>query len=306
MTGDSALAGPASGSLAGPASGDLTRGDQAKVVLEDAARLFLDGPANLAGPGGERIYASPLFGYAAAGDPVWADIAADIGDAFWRPEKAFEMAFGGPADPAGLSVAVILCPQTNQTISDQRRAKGFPAERWVRSRFLHDKIIDPMCDFVAAALSAQGVQAVVPDHLPGFAMGPHPRYQLSSPWSHRHAAFAAGLGTFGLCDGLITSVGKAHRLGSLVVAENLAATPRDYQGPYDWCLWHSSGKCAKCADRCPAGALTKAGHDKIRCQAFLMEAAKPKIGKLWPDLEGAYGCGLCQSAVPCDTRRPGA
>jgi epoxyqueuosine reductase QueG len=299
MTSEAALA-----PEAGPETG---QGRKTKDVLEAAAKLFLDGPGNGLGPGGERIYAEPIFGYASAGDPLWADIAADIGEDFWRPEAAFERGRPGSGlEAASLSVAVILCPQTEATIADQRRAKGFPAERWIRSRFLHDRIIDPMCDQVAAALAEAGVAAVVPDHLPGFGAKPHPRYQISSQWSHRHAGFVAGLGTFGLCDGLITTVGKAHRLGSLVVAAQLAPTPRAYSGPYDYCLWHNSGRCAKCADRCPAGALTKSGHDKILCQAFLNEVSAPRISAQWPELKGAYGCGLCQSAVPCDTRRPGA
>jgi ferredoxin len=281
-------------------------GQKVKDVLESAARLFMDGPDNHVGPGGERIYAEPFFGYASGGDPVWQDIEESIGEGYWTPAAAFERAFpGSGAAPSDLAVAVIVCPQTAATNADQRRASGFPAERWVRSRFLHDKIIDPMGESVRSALSAAGVQAVVPDHLEGFGMRPHQRYQISSPWSHRHAAFAAGLGTFGLCDGLITKVGKAHRLGSWVVRFPLEPDPRPYQGPYDYCLWHARGRCAKCVDRCPAGALTKKGHDKLLCRAFLMDQAKPRISRMWPELSGGYGCGLCQSAVPCDTRRPG-
>ena len=41
------------------------------------------------------------------------------------------------------------------------------------------------------------------------------KYGMASCWSERHAAFVSGLGTFGLCDGLITPVGKAMRCGSV-------------------------------------------------------------------------------------------
>lgn len=282
------------------------KGDGVKFVLERAARSFLDGPDNHAGPGGERIYAEPIFGYASGGDILWEAIAKDIGEDFWPPAEAFKRAFPeSPALPSSLSIAVILCPQTKATMRDQRAAAGFPAKRWARSRFLHDKIIDPLCDNAAKALAQAGVKAVAPDHLSGFGQIPHPRYQIASPWSHRHAAFVAGLGTFGLCDGLITAVGKAHRLGSLVIESVLEPTPRAYEGPYDYCLWHAKGRCAKCVDRCPAGALTKKGHDKFLCQSFLMGETPPRIAKMWPELAGGYACGLCQSAVPCDTRRPG-
>ena len=281
-------------------------GDQrVKDVLEAAARLYLDGPANTRDGAGERIYAEPLFGYAAGDDPLWRAIAEDIGEDFWPPEKAFALGRPElPIGPAGLSVAVVVCPQTKATIADQRRASGFPAKRWVVSRFLHGAIIDPLSDRLVAALAEAGYAAVAPDRLKSFGMIPHPRYQIAPQWSHRHAAFVAGLGTFGLCDGLITQVGKAHRLTSVGVAASPAPTPRPYRGPYDYCLWHKSGRCAKCVDSCPAGALTTGGHDKIRCQAFLMEVSKPKIARDWPDLAGAYGCGLCQTGVPCASGIP--
>jgi hypothetical protein len=282
-------------------------GDEVKAIVERTARLFLDGPGNLRGPGGERIFGQPVFGYASGDDPIWDVFARDIGEGYWRPAETIERAFpGSGARAADLSVAVIICPQTKATMADQRRATGFPAKRWVRSRFLHNQVIDPLSDAVAAALAAAGVRAVVPDHLDGFAQRPHPRYQIASPWSHRHAAFAAGLGTFGLCDGLITGVGKAHRLASLVLERALAPTPRPYEGPYDYCLWHAKGTCAKCVDRCPAGALSRAGHDKLRCLDFFNRVVTPRVKKLWPELAGGYGCGLCQSGVPCDVRIPGA
>jgi len=46
----------------------------------------------------------------------------------------------------------------------------------------------------------------------------------ASSWSERHAAYAAGLGTFSLNDALITPKGIAHRLGS--------ADYRSYPAPF--------------------------------------------------------------------------
>lgn len=39
------------------------------------------------------------------------------------------------------------------------------------------------------------------------------QYGFASSWSERHTAHFCGLGTFGVSDGLITSVGKAVRVG---------------------------------------------------------------------------------------------
>jgi epoxyqueuosine reductase QueG len=49
--------------------------------------------------------------------------------------------------------------------------------------------------------------------LPEWSRRPSEKYVFSSNWSERHAAYTAGLGTFGLCDGLITPLGKAMRVG---------------------------------------------------------------------------------------------
>lgn len=40
-----------------------------------------------------------------------------------------------------------------------------------------------------------------------------PLIGIASRWSERHAAYAAGLGTFSLSDGFISSRGIAHRCG---------------------------------------------------------------------------------------------
>ena len=86
------------------------------------------------------------------------------------------------------------------------------------------------------------------------------RFVFASNWSERHAAHAAGLGTFGLCDGLITPVGKAMRCGSVVARIKIPATPRPYKHHREYCLFFTKGTCGKCIKRCPAEAVTKEGH----------------------------------------------
>ncbi|MHB8766391.1 MAG: epoxyqueuosine reductase, partial [Deferrisomatales bacterium] len=120
-------------------------------------------------------------------------------------------------------------------------------------------------------------------------------------WSERHAAHAAGLGTFGLSDGLITAAGKAHRLGSVVVDRPLEPTPRPYANHTAYCLFHARGTCGKCITRCPIGAITKQGHDKNLCCRYVdmtFQYVPRQYG-----FEG-YGCGLCQTGIPCESTIP--
>lgn len=129
------------------------------------------------------------------------------------------------------------------------------------------------------------------------------RFVYASNWSERHAAYAAGLGTFGLCDGLITPVGKSVRVGSVIANVRLPASERPYATHRDYCLFfNSGGLCGKCVKRCPAGAISPNGHDKRRCNNYADDVADPYA-------YAAFGfkgesCGLCQVGVPCASGIP--
>ena len=125
---------------------------------------------------------------------------------------------------------------------------------------------------------------------------------IASTWSERHAAYAAGLGTFSLNDGLITQRGIAHRVGSVVTKLRLAPTSDDRPGVLDHCLFYVDGSCTACIQRCPAGAITSAGHDKAICSAYLDGTIAPAVAKAWGT--PIPGCGLCQTKVPCEHRAP--
>ena len=127
------------------------------------------------------------------------------------------------------------------------------------------------------------------------------RFGFASSWSERHAAHAAGLGTFGLCDGLITARGKALRAGSVVAKITMPITPRPYDDHHAYCLYFAEGTCGKCIDRCPVRAISIAGHDKQRCRKHL-QASRDYVTETFGFV--GYGCGLCQVGVPCESGIP--
>jgi len=145
---------------------------------------------------------------------------------------------------------------------------------------------------------------VAPHLSPEWRRVDSPTYGFASRWSERHTAYAAGLGTFRLCDGLITPQGKAHRLGSVVARVAIAPTPRPYRDHRAYCLFFATGKCMACAKRCPAGAISAQGHDKQKYS----EHAKGTCGAFVKERFGfdGYGCGLCQTGVPCESEIPKA
>ena len=62
------------------------------------------------------------------------------------------------------------------------------------------------------------------------------------------------------------------------------------------------GTCGECIDRCPTGALSEEGHDKGLCKAYLAEVTRPHVQNVYKF--SGYGCGLCQTGVPCESEIP--
>lgn len=283
--------------------------EEAAGLVQRWAEDFISGPDNdLGRPEGppEPAFGRPLIAFAAGDDPLWVEFKEAVDPGHWSPKEVFDLAFPDAEVAAGdLSVLVWALPQTEATRRDQRAEPDFPCERWARNRWHgQPRVVDGLARHLLEGLQAAGIRAVAPDFRPEWGWVEGGRFLFSSTWSQRHAAYAAGLGTFGLCDGLITPIGKAVRLGSLVVQGRFPIAGRDYAGPYDYCLFFSSGTCGKCIQRCPAGAIGPQGHDKCLCRHYIYDKSVPYIISRWPDISGAYGCGLCQVAVPCEGRIP--
>jgi epoxyqueuosine reductase QueG len=266
-------------------------------------RGFCAGPANtLQDATNERAWDEPLIGFAAGDDRLWQEYKEHVGPAHWTPAEIFAATFPAARfQPADLTVICWVLPQTAATRRDNRQETTYPAERWARSRIFGEAFNTRLRKHVAETLSAAGHEAVAPHLSPLWARQDSDRFVISSTWSERHAAYAAGLGTFGLCDGLITPVGKAVRVGTVVARLAVTPTPRPYTHHRAYCLFHTDGSCGECIGRCPVGALTQAGHDKLKCQAHL-DQTRAYVQKQY-GFEG-YGCGLCQTGVPCESGIP--
>lgn len=250
----------------------------------------------------ERAWGHPLVGFAAGSDPLWAQYKTVVGPFHWTPLEAWQQTYPDePVTPGDLTVISWVLPQTEATKRDQRAQSVYPAERWARTRIYGERFNHQLRNDVAAALTDAGYPSVAPMELSAWQVVASEQFVYASTWSERHAAYAAGLGTFGLCDGLITPVGKAMRAGSVVVRLAVPPTPRPYTDHHAYCLYYTDGTCGECIDRCPVGALSPSGHDKIRCAAHL-DGTAAYVAQAY-GFEG-YGCGLCQVGVPCESRIP--
>ena len=276
--------------------------------IENTIKAFIEGsPENsLRNEANDRAWAEPLVGFSRGDDPLYERFKADIGSFVWTPLEIFTRTFPeSKAGPHELSVISWILPQTDETKFDNRRQTRFPAESWVRARSFGEEINDKLRDHLVATLQASRYEAVAPLRAPFYeSYRTSEQYGLAATWSERHAAYVSGLGTFGLCDGLITARGKAMRCGSIVARIQIPPTERSYNDHRAYCLFYSQGLCGECIPRCPAGAITEAGHDKDKCYHYL-RGEVTRYAKATLGLErDAYGCGLCQTGVACESKIP--
>ncbi|MCF8079367.1 MAG: epoxyqueuosine reductase [Desulfobacterales bacterium] len=281
---------------------DLPQSAWITSVIED---FIANSPENnLQNRTGEKAFENPLVGFAGGADPIFDDYKTHVGPFHWTPLEIFRTTFAESCIEAGdLTVISWILPQTSRTRADNRKQDRFPAERWARARVFGEKVNEKLRAQVVCRLEERGIQAVAPMLSPGWSREISPRYGYASKWSERHAAYAAGLGTFGLCDGLITEKGKAMRTGSVVARCRIQPSPRPFTDHHAYCLFYAKGTCGKCIERCPVGAISEKGHDKEKCKAYMRGEVVRGYIKEHYGFEGK-GCGLCQTKVPCEAVNP--
>ena len=251
---------------------------------------------------GEPAWDQVLVGFASGADPLWQQYKEYVGAFHWTPWEVFNQHQPEKNVSAEeLTVISWVLPQRKPVRDANKKEKRFPAEEWARIRVYGEKCNMALRHYLVNRLEAQGHPAVAPMMVPNWTIVKSAQFSYASSWSERHAAHAAGLGTFGLCDGLITEKGKAMRTGSVVAKLSTDPTPRPYADHHAYCLFYTDGTCGKCIARCPARAITEAGHDKEKCRQHLALSRKHVLEAY--GFEG-YGCGLCQVKVPCESMIP--
>lgn len=245
--------------------------------------------------GANEFFDAPLAGVAAADDSFWETYKRVIGGFHWTPREALREVC---PEAAAQSVVCWILP-ANETVRAANRAEAkFPAAAWARARTFGEKSNEAMRRGLSGFLTDAGFPTTAP-HLNadyGLAL-----QRFASSWSERHAAFVAGLGTFGLSAGLITRRGKAMRIGTVVSTLPLEPDARPYgDDPFAWCT-----RCGACARRCPARAIgaTPEARDKAACGDYMGTAVEAQRALRY-GFQGPLGCGLCQTGVPCESSLP--
>lgn len=250
------------------------------------------------------MWDAPFFGVSKGDDPYYNFLKDHIGTFHWSPLEAFRLKYPHESSETKLRVVSICFPQTMESKETQSKETVCPSREWIVTRGEWEPLIREFSEKITNTFEEMGVRSASIELTPGLMVHTDGNFGLSSTWSHRHAAYISGLGTFGLSEGLITEKGKAVRFTTLIVEAPLDVKPRPYENHHQWCLYFRDGSCGVCMGRCPIQAITENGHDKNACADYEDVFAE----KYWPeDIErGDYilGCGLCQAGIPCQNGRP--
>jgi epoxyqueuosine reductase len=271
-----------------------------QVVCGEIRRFVLEEAGNRFPESGEPYFDDPLVGFAAADDPLFAKYKSVIGDFHLTPCELAELTEGGNWSPR--TVICWVLPISEETRESNRSEALYPSRAWAKTRNHGESFNASLRRHLVSYLSDAGYHAFAPQLHPAWREYPETPVGLASSWSERHAAYAAGLGTFSLNDALITPRGIAHRLGSVVTDLQLAPSPKPYTDYRSNCLYHREGTCGACIGRCPVAALSRSGHDKLICRDHVYGTIPKAVGELFE--VSSTGCGLCQTKVPCESRIP--
>jgi hypothetical protein len=175
---------------------------------------------------GDPAWDFALVGFASGADQIWQQYKEYVGAFHWTPWEVFNQ--HRPEETVSsekLTVVSWILPQREMVRKTNRRVKKYPSEEWARIRIYGEEFNVALRRHVVRSLEQDGHSAVAPMLTPNWTIVKSERFSYASSWSERHAAHAAGLGTFGLCDGLITAKGKAMRVGSVVAKISAALGP---------------------------------------------------------------------------------
>jgi len=244
---------------------------------------------------GIAMFETPLVGVASAEDDLFETYkeVGVIGPWFMGPEEWL---------PGAKTVVSLFFPFTEEVRASNRACAEGPSQAWVHARVEGQGYLNTYMKLLKEKLEAMGIRVCAPSIDGRFvqvnAGSNREDYPFvtqdtyGSNWSERHVAFASGLGTFGLSKGLITKKGMAGRFASIIIDAEMQPDERPYTDVYEYCTM-----CGACVRRCPVGAITREGGKRhAPCDAWLQETKKQFAPR--------FGCGLCQTKVPCESGIP--
>jgi epoxyqueuosine reductase len=267
-----------------------------KLVQEDETNRSNGDPGTL-------FFDEPLIGYADGDDPIFEQFKKVVSPSHLTPREFYKKIHPLNKNQP-LTVVSWILPLSEAVRKANRSQSKYPAPQWIDAKLRGGVFQRNVRERIIQYFEENAIEAIRTTDPAAYWVSyeSNPIFHIDLTWSERHAAYAAGLGTFGLCGGLITPKGKAMRCGSVICAARLPVTSRPYQTHTEYCTFYQDGSCGICMENCPAGAISEQGKNTQRCKEYIERVRDMVVHKEYHLNE--QGCGLCQVNVPCEAKSP--
>ncbi len=229
----------------------------------------------------ETTWMQPLVGFAAAGDPLFSRLKTAVSPTHAMPEDILP----------GARTAVAFFLPFAKTVAGSNREGLYASREWAMAYIETNQLIVDINSHMKTFIENHGYAAGTTPPTHNYDPG-----KLISDWSHRHIAYIAGLGRFGLNNMLITGKGCCGRFGSFVTTLGLEP---DTPMTAETCLYRHDGSCGVCVARCVNEALFTDRFDRHKCYEMLL-----RNGDHLKPPGTADVCGKCLVGLPCSFSDP--
>lgn len=251
-------------------------------MKEKIEQLIVGYVADYPGEEGTKTnWKAPLVAYADADDPLFSELKEVVSPSHALPEDFL---------PEPRTVIAYFIPFQESVAESNIEGKKASRE-WAVAYVETNRLIHDLNSYIGEEVDKLGYRSTIIPATHNFD-----EERLISDWSHKHVAYVAGLGKFGLHNMLITEKGCAGRVGTIVT--DLPAEPTAGSEGEN-CLYRADGSCTQCVQRCVNGSLEEQSYDRESCYSMCLSNEK-----LHSDLELADVCGKCAVGVPCSFTAP--
>jgi len=188
--------------------------------------------------------------------------------------------------PGAASIIAIFVAFSEAVVSSNRGGM-WSSRLWAEAYVRTNRLLADLSGRICGSLRRLGwaARALAPT-------GDFDEQRLASSWSHKLVGSLCGLGVLGLHRMLITPLGCAGRITSVVTNARLAT---DRSMCEQRCDFFEDRSCVECVQACPVGAITEEGFDAAVCYRRCLENAAR-----FEDLGSPQVCGKC-AVVRCAT-----
>lgn len=242
------------------------------------------------------LWKTPLIGYADAFSPYVQNLPKLISDIHLLPQDVLSDA---------KTILCIFVPFTEEVGNSNRFTEELASALWAQAYEITNAMLRDLNETIIAFLQTHGYHAAITPEASMFDLD-----TLISNWSHRHFAYAAGMGTFGLNNMLITPQGTCGRFTTIVTDLDIKT---GHPLSEELCLYRKNGTCGVCVRHCQADALTFEAFHRDRCYAVCQKNARVhnSYGSSYFEADGSANsvgsdvCGKCVTFAPCTYGVPG-